>query len=56
MTETKPIIDTGRLVLRRFCKEDLQDLFAYLSDETVVQFEPYKPMNIAEVKEDLSWR
>lgn len=36
--------------------DDLQDLFEYLSDEKVVEYEPYKPMNIEEVKDELEWR
>ena len=56
MTEKKTIVETGRLVLRRYCREDLQDLYEYLSDETVVKFEPYKPMDMNEVKDNLDWR
>ena len=56
MTEKKIIVETDRLILRRFCKEDLQDLYEYLSDEEVVKYEPYKPMNIKEVEENLDWR
>lgn len=50
------IAETGRLILRRYAKEDLHDLFEYLSDEEVVRFEPYKPQTIDEVKENLEWR
>lgn len=56
MTERKMIIETDRLLLRRFCEEDLQDLYEYLSDEAVVWFEPYKPMDMNEVKDNLDWR
>lgn len=49
-------IETDRLILRRYTIEDLPDLFEYLSDEKVVEYEPYKPMNIDEVKENLDWR
>lgn len=49
-------IETERLILRRFCKSDLQDLYEYLSDEEVVRFEPYKPMDLQEVENTLSWR
>lgn len=49
-------METQRLILRRFRKEDLQDLYAYLSDEEVVHFEPYKPMSLQEVAENLDWR
>ena len=42
--ENKIIIaETERLILRRYKKEDIQDLFEYLSDEEVVKYEPYKP-------------
>lgn len=50
------IAETGRLILRRYTKEDLHDLHEYLSDEEVVRFEPYKPQTIDEVKENLEWR
>lgn len=50
------IAETGRLILRRYAKEDLHDLHEYLSDEEVVRFEPYKPQTIDEVKENLEWR
>ena len=56
MTEMKTIVETKRLILRRYCKEDLQDLYEYLSDETVVRFEPYKPMDMNAVKDDLDRR
>ena len=56
MAEKKIIIETDRLILRRYCKEDLQDLYEYLSDEKVVKYEPYKPMNINEVQGNLDWR
>ena len=56
MPERKMIIETDRLILRRYCKEDLRDLYEYLSDEEVVKYEPYKPMNLKEVEENLDWR
>lgn len=49
-------METERLILRRFRKTDLQDLYEYLSDEQVVRFEPYKPMNLRETAENLDWR
>lgn len=49
-------METERLVLRRFCEEDLQDLFEYLSDEEVVKFEPYHAMDLNAVRENLRWR
>lgn len=50
------IAETERLILRRYKTEDIQDLFEYLSDREVVQYEPYKPMTLEEAKENLAWR
>lgn len=50
------IAETERLILRRYQKEDLQDLFAYLSDAEVVKYEPYRPMTLAEAEEALQRR
>ena len=50
------IVETERLILRRYKKDDLQDLFEYLSDAKVVEYEPYKPMTIDETRENLEWR
>lgn len=50
------IIETDRLILRRFSADDLGDLFEYLSDEEVVKFEPYKTMSLEETKNNLKWR
>ena len=50
------IAETDRLVLRRYQKEDIQDLFEYLSDEEVVKYEPHKPLTFEEAKENLKWR
>lgn len=52
----KRMIETDRLLLRKYCKEDLQDLYEYLSDEEVVTYEPYKAMDITEVSEELDRR
>lgn len=54
--ENRIIAETERLILRRYRKEDLQDLFEYLSDAEVVKYEPYKPMTPAETEENLEWR
>ena len=55
--ENKIIIaETERLILRRYRKEDIQDLFEYLSDREVVEYEPYKTQTFDEVKENLEWR
>ena len=50
------IAETERLILRRYQKEDLQDLFEYLSDKEVVEYEPYRPLTLNETKENLEWR
>lgn len=47
---------TERLILRRFRESDLADLHEYISDPEVVVFEPYKPMTMEEVKDNLTWR
>ena len=47
------IAETERLILRRYQKEDIQDLFEYLSDEKVVKYEPHKPLTFEEAKEIL---
>lgn len=35
------VLETKRLILRRFNEEDWKDLHEYLSEESVVKFEPY---------------
>ena len=49
-------LETERLILRTYEERDLQDLYEYLSDEEVVAFEPYEPMNLEEVKKCLEDR
>lgn len=50
------IAETDRLILRRYKEDDLQDLFEYLSNPKVVEFEPYKSKTINEVRDNLKWR
>lgn len=50
------IVETKRLILRRYKKSDLKDLYEYLSDSDVVKYEPYKPMTMSEVENNLNWR
>lgn len=50
------ITETERLILRRYRESDVQDLYEYLSNPVVVEFEPYKPMSLEEVKDNLAWR
>lgn len=56
MENTIVIAETERLILRRYKKGDVQDLFEYLSDKEVVKYEPYKPLTFEETKENLEWR
>lgn len=56
MEEKTVIAETDRLILRRYTKDDLQDLYEYLSNAEVVKYEPYKPMNMDEVRHNLKWR
>lgn len=50
------IVETERLILRRYMPSDLEDLYEYLSDPEVVAYEPYRPMTKEEVRENLNWR
>ena len=50
------IAETERLILRRYRREDLQDLFEYLSDGEVVKFEPYQPMDFRETEAEQAER
>ena len=50
------VTESERLILRRYRKEDIQDLFEYLSDPEVVKYEPYKPLTFNETKDNLDWR
>lgn len=50
------IAETERLILRRYNKEDAQDLYEYLSDSEVVKYEPYKPQTFDETCKNLEWR
>lgn len=50
------LAETERLILRRYRQEDLQDLYEYLSDQEVVEYEPYKPLTFDETKKNLQWR
>ncbi|OMF86470.1 GNAT family N-acetyltransferase [Paenibacillus sp. FSL R7-0273] len=45
---TLGVLETERLILRRFKPEDARDLYEYLSREDVVKFEPYGVHNEAQ--------
>lgn len=50
------MIDTQRLALRPFTPADADDLYAYLSRETVVRFEPYDPFTLEQAAEEAARR
>lgn len=47
---------TDRLILRRYEEDDLQDLYEYLSNPKVVEYEPYKTKTLKETEDNLKWR
>ena len=49
-------IETARLILRSFMPEDADDLYAYLSREQVVRYEPYDPFNQRQAAEEAARR
>lgn len=49
-------MQTERLILRKYKKEDLEDYYEYISNFDIVKFEPYKPMTLEEAKKDLDFR
>ncbi len=50
------ILETERLIIRRFKKDDWKDLYEYLSNEEVVKYEPYEVFTEEECKEEAIWR
>ena len=53
---SKKVLQTDRLILRRFEQRDAEDLYSYLSDPEVVRFEPYKPMSYKKAVQELQQR
>lgn len=49
------ILETKRLLLRRFIMNDLKHLFAFYSDPEVVRYIPDAPRTFEETKEELEW-
>ena len=45
-------METTRLIIRPFVSSDADDLYAYLSRETVVRYEPYPPFTRAQAEEE----
>lgn len=56
MNNGQKIAETERLILRRYKEDDLQDLYEYLSNPNVVQYEPYKAKTMEGVKATLASR
>jgi [ribosomal protein S5]-alanine N-acetyltransferase len=55
-TDTFPVLETKRLVLRKITKEDAKSILTYLSDEEVMKYyglEPFKSINDA--LDEISW-
>lgn len=50
------MIQTERLLLRRFVPEDAEALHAFLSDPEVVRYEPYPPQSMAECEAEAARR
>lgn len=48
MLQNTPLIETERLILRRFTEDDLPVLFSILSDETVNSYLPWFPLKSIE--------
>lgn len=55
MTKLNIILETKRLLLRRFVINDLDGLFEFYSDPEVVKYIPDAPRNYEETKEELGW-
>jgi RimJ/RimL family protein N-acetyltransferase len=49
------ILETKRLLLRRFVSDDLDTLFALYSDPDVIAYIPDAPRTYEETKEELEW-
>lgn len=50
------LLETERLIIRRFRKEDTENLYEYLSKEEVVKYEPYKPFTLEQAKGEAARR
>jgi ribosomal-protein-alanine N-acetyltransferase len=49
------ILETKRMLLRRFVPSDLEDLFSFYSDPEVIKYIPDAPRTYEETKEELEW-
>lgn len=50
------ILETDRLIIRKFCGDDWCDLYEYLSQEAVVKYEPYDVLSKEDCKEEATYR
>lgn len=50
------IVETERLILRKYRQGDLQDLIEYFLDLEVQKYEPCLPVDLAGSKANLEWR
>lgn len=50
------ILETERLLLRKFQESDWKDLYEYLSKESVVKYEPYNALTEDECKQEALYR
>lgn len=49
-------METDRLVIRRFRPDDHWALYAYLSKESVVRYEPYEPYTVEQARREAEFR
>lgn len=49
-------METDRLVIRRFRPDDHMALYAYLSKESVVRYEPYEPYTMEQARREAEFR
>lgn len=49
-------IHTDRLIIRKFRPDDYRELYAYLSKENVVRYEPYEPYTLEQARREAEYR
>lgn len=49
-------VHTDRLIIRKFCRDDYRALYAYLSKEIVVRYEPYEPYTLEQARREAEFR
>lgn len=48
-------IHTDRLIIQKFCRDDYKALYAYLSKEIIVRYEPYEPYTLEQARGAGDW-